>query len=56
MGLTDPAAVEEAYAAYEAAQARLATLDYSGLPIVVPPRSWRVPYAASGVMLDSLIS
>ncbi|OBA87516.1 hypothetical protein A5642_19515 [Mycolicibacterium mucogenicum] len=33
MGLTDPAAVEEAYAAYEAAQARLATLDYSGLPI-----------------------
>ena len=23
---------------------------------VVPPRSWRVPYAASGVMLDSLIS
>ena len=24
--------------------------------IVVPPRSWRVPYAASGVMLDSLIS
>ncbi|OBA92310.1 hypothetical protein A5642_09515 [Mycolicibacterium mucogenicum] len=24
--------------------------------LVVPPRSWRVPYAASGVMLDSLIS
>ena len=33
MGMTDPAAVEEAYAAYEAAQARLAALDYTGLPI-----------------------
>ena len=33
MGLTDPAAVEEAYAAYEAAHARLAALDYSGLDV-----------------------
>ncbi|UCZ62543.1 HNH endonuclease signature motif containing protein [Mycolicibacterium phocaicum] len=33
MGLTDPAVIEEAYAAYEAAAARLAALDYSGLPI-----------------------
>ncbi len=33
MGLTDPAVIEEAYAAYEASQARLAALDYSGLPI-----------------------
>ncbi|WP_036426537.1 HNH endonuclease signature motif containing protein [Mycobacterium sp. UNC410CL29Cvi84] len=33
MGLTDPAAVEEAYAAYEAAQARLASLDYTGLDV-----------------------
>ncbi len=33
MGLTDPAAVEEAYAAYEAAQARLAALDYTGLDV-----------------------
>ncbi|MGB2920736.1 MAG: hypothetical protein WBC15_11445, partial [Mycobacterium sp.] len=23
---------------------------------VVPPKSWRVPYAASGLVLDSLIS
>ncbi|UCZ62186.1 HNH endonuclease signature motif containing protein [Mycolicibacterium phocaicum] len=35
MGFVDPAAVEEAYAAYEAAAARLASLDYSGLPIAV---------------------
>jgi len=35
MRLTDPAAVEEAYAAYEAAAARIASLDYSGLPIEV---------------------
>jgi hypothetical protein len=35
MGLTDPAVIEEAYAAYEAAQARLASLDYSGLSINV---------------------
>ncbi|MEN4448915.1 DUF222 domain-containing protein [Mycobacterium sp. SMC-18] len=33
MGLSDPAAVEEAYAAYEAAHARLASLDYSGLDV-----------------------
>ena len=33
MGLTDPAVIEEAYAAYVAAAARLAALDYSGLPI-----------------------
>ncbi len=33
MRLTDPAAVEEAYAAYEAAHARLASLDYSGLDV-----------------------
>ncbi len=33
MGLTDPAAVEEAYAAYEAAHARLASLDYTGLDV-----------------------
>ena len=33
MGLTDRAAVEEAYAAYEAAHARLAALDYSGLDV-----------------------
>ncbi|UCZ58227.1 HNH endonuclease signature motif containing protein [Mycolicibacterium phocaicum] len=33
MGLTDPAVIEEAYAEYEASQARLASLDYSGLPI-----------------------
>ncbi|MEN4446112.1 DUF222 domain-containing protein [Mycobacterium sp. SM3041] len=33
MGLTDPAAVEEAYAAYEAAHARLAALDYTGLDV-----------------------
>ena len=33
MGMTDPAAVEEAYAAYEAAQARLAALDYTGLDV-----------------------
>lgn len=30
--------------------------DGGGDVSVVPPRSWRVPYAASGVMLDSLIS
>ena len=33
MRLTDPAAVEEAYAAYEAAQARLAAVDYTGLSV-----------------------
>ena len=33
MGFSDPAAVEEAYAAYEAAAARIAALDHSGLPI-----------------------
>ncbi|WP_285028709.1 HNH endonuclease signature motif containing protein [Mycolicibacterium sp. lyk4-40-TYG-92] len=33
MGFADPAAVEEAYAACEAAQARLASLDYSGLDV-----------------------
>ncbi|MDX1881428.1 DUF222 domain-containing protein [Mycolicibacterium sp. 141076] len=33
MGLTDRAAVEEAYAAYEAAHARLAALDYTGLDV-----------------------
>ena len=33
MGFVDPAAVEEAYAAYEAAQARLASLDYTGLDV-----------------------
>ena len=33
MGLTDPAAIEQAYAEFEAAQARLASLDYSGLDV-----------------------
>ncbi len=33
MGFSDPAAVEEAYAAYEAAHARIAALDYTGLGI-----------------------
>lgn len=37
--------------------ARVRTQAYAdNLDGVVPPRSWRVPYAASGVMLDSLIS
>lgn len=31
-------------------------INHAEMHIVVPPRSWRVPYAASGVMLDSLIS
>ncbi|MHA7662995.1 HNH endonuclease signature motif containing protein [Mycolicibacterium sp. HS_4_1] len=35
MGLTDPASVEQAYAAYEAAAAAIAALDYAGLPIEV---------------------
>jgi len=33
MGLTDPAVIEGAYAAYEAAHARLASLDHSGLDV-----------------------
>ena len=35
MGLTDPAVIEQAYAAYEAASARIAALDHTGLPIEV---------------------
>ena len=33
MGFTDPAVIEEAYAAYEADAARIADLDYSGLSV-----------------------
>ncbi|BBX87145.1 HNH endonuclease signature motif containing protein [Mycolicibacterium aubagnense] len=33
MGLTDPASVEQAYAAYEAAAAAIASLDYTGLDV-----------------------
>jgi hypothetical protein len=33
MGLTDPVVIEEAYAAYEAAQARIASLDHTGLDV-----------------------
>jgi len=29
---------------------------FAGTAIVVPPKSWRVSYAASGLVLDSLIS
>ncbi|MUL78289.1 HNH endonuclease signature motif containing protein [Mycolicibacterium sp. CBMA 226] len=33
MGLTDPAVIEQAYAEFEAAQTRLASLDYTGLDV-----------------------
>ncbi|WP_418002453.1 DUF222 domain-containing protein [Mycobacterium sp. PDNC021] len=33
MGYSDPTVIEEAYAAYEAATARLASLDYTGLDV-----------------------
>ncbi|WP_418003160.1 DUF222 domain-containing protein [Mycobacterium sp. PDNC021] len=33
MGFTDPAVIEQAYAEFEAAQARLASLDHSGLDV-----------------------
>ncbi len=35
MGLADAAVIEEAYAAYDAAAARIASLDYTGLPVAV---------------------
>ena len=35
----------------------LPVIEYHDLPwCVVPPKSWRVSYAASGLVLDSLIS